>query len=53
MRICKRKEKPLICNKVKVEFVECYKRNIQLGEKRMYSNEVVREYFVEAVGAGS
>lgn len=53
LRICKGKEKPSVCNKVKVEFVGCRKKNIQLGEKGMCSNEMVREYFVEEVGAGS
>lgn len=38
---------------VKVEFLGCHEKNTKLGEKGMYSNEVVREYLVEEVGTGS
>lgn len=51
--VCKRKGKTLVFNQGKVVFVGCPHTNRKQAEKGMYSNEVVREYFPEEVGAGS
>lgn len=46
------RKKTSVCNKGKVEFVGCHNGNIKWGEKGMYSNEVVGDYFLEEVRAG-